>query len=375
MSEGDAPAAPPAATATAGRREQPALRRFMELPRYLRAVEGRAELAAVLGEICAELGFRSLCLVCGRLASRQAADELAAGFAPAAAVLRVAGNDAAEVRGLAARAELAGADAVLAIGGGRAIDVAKAACLEAGKPVISCPTQLAADGLASPVSVIRDDAGAVQSLPGRLPVAVVCDLEMAATAPPETLRAGFGDLVSNVTALGDWRLAAAAGAERVDDFAALLSGAAAGLALGADPAGLAGGRPPPALLRRLLEGLVLSGLAMEIAGSSRPCSGAEHLISHALDRLAPETAPHGEQVAFGALLAARLQGEDWRALRAPLAEAGLSGALSGFGLPRETLVEAVRTAPATRPGRYTVLDQSDLSEGAIGRLLDEVLGA
>ena len=50
---------------------------------------------------------------------------------------------------------------------------------------------------------------------------------------------------------------------------------------------------------------------MEIAGSSRPCSGAEHLISHALDDLRPGTAHHGEQVAFGALVTTRLQGEDW----------------------------------------------------------------
>ena len=64
---------------------------------------------------------------------------------------------------------------------------------------------------------------------------------------------------------------------------------------------------------------------MEIAGSSRPCSGAEHLISHALDALHPGTAQHGEQVAFGALVATRLQGGDWGALREFMLSAGMAG--------------------------------------------------
>ena len=72
---------------------------------------------------------------------------------------------------------------------------------------------------------------------------------------------------------------------------------------------------------------------MEIAGSSRPCSGSEHLISHALDSLHPGTAQHGEQVAFGALLATHLQGGDWRGLRDFMRAAGLQDAAAGFGLP------------------------------------------
>jgi glycerol-1-phosphate dehydrogenase [NAD(P)+] len=347
----------------------------MELPRYLRPVSGGPELAETLDEICHEMGFRVLCTVTGRSASRGAAGWIGTEVpaASAGAILRVVDSTAAEVRRLLERSEFREADAVLAIGGGRAIDVAKAACLEAGKPVISSPTQLATDGIASPVSVIQDDEGAIQSIPGRLPVAVICDLEMVASAPVETLRAGLGDLASNTTAIRDWRLAAAAGREKVDDFAALLAQAAADLALSGDPGALPGGPPEPDQLRRLLEGLVLSGLAMEIAGSSRPCSGAEHLISHSLDRIAPGTAMHGEQVALGTVITAHLQGADWANLRAQLHGAGLADAVEGFGLARETLVAAVQAAPATRPDRYTVLDQADLSEAAVGAVLEEVL--
>jgi glycerol-1-phosphate dehydrogenase [NAD(P)+] len=230
------------------------------------------------------------------------------------------------------------------------------------------PTQLTADGIASPVSVIRAHSGTVESRSARLPSAVAVDLEVLARSPVESTRAGLGDLLANACAVRDWRLAAAAGHETVDDFAALLSEAAADLALAGDLSSLADG----GLLLRLLHGLVLSGLAMEIAGSSRPCSGSEHLISHAIDRLYPGTAAHGEQVAFGALLCTRFQGEDWRALEGLLRDAGMERAASGFDLSKDRIVAAIEAAPETRPGRYTVLDE--INDADVADAVAEVLG-
>jgi len=117
---------------------------------------------------------------------------------------------------------------------------------------------------------------------------------------------------------------------------------------------------------------VLSGLAMEIAGSSRPCSGAEHLISHAIDRLYPGTAQHGEQVAFGSLVTTRLHGRDWRVLRQLMEAAGMSEAVTGFSLSRQEVIAAVLAAPSTRPGRYTVLDEIQLDEQTLGPVVDEL---
>ena len=116
------------------------------------------------------------------------------------------------------------------------------------------------------------------------------------------MRAGLGDLLANRSAVRDWRLAAAAGADsrRRLRRAARRVGQRAGVRhRRVEPRQPDG--PGRALLERLLDGLVLSGLAMEIAGSSRPCSGSEHLVSHAIDRLYPGTAQHGEQVALGSL--------------------------------------------------------------------------
>ena len=172
----------------------------------------------------------------------------------------------------------------------------------------------------------------------------------------------------------DWRRAEAAGREQADDFAALLAEAASDLVTGTDVTSLRDGPLDIEFLNRLLHGLVLSGLAMEIAGSSRPCSGSEHLVSHAIDRLYPGTARHGEQVAFGAVLCSRFQGEDWPVLGQLLSNAGMQSAATGFGLSESQVLAAVRAAPETRPGRYTVLDEIDLSDAALAPMVREVLG-
>jgi glycerol-1-phosphate dehydrogenase [NAD(P)+] len=114
---------------------------------------------------------------------------------------------------------------------------------------------------------------------------------------------------------------------------------------------------------------------MEIAGSSHPCSGSEHLISHALDALRPGTAQHGEQVAFGALVATRLQGGDWGALREYMLSAGMADAASGFGLAEDELVAAVRAAPSMRSDRYTILSHVGASEERITAAIRDVLAA
>jgi glycerol-1-phosphate dehydrogenase [NAD(P)+] len=347
-------------------------RRRIELPRYLRKVHGRPALVGELVEVLDELGFARAQLVSGATATAELAATLAAELG-VSAPLEVRDNGAAAVAELAASEEFRRADVVVAVGGGKTIDVAKSACERAGLPVVVVPTQLTGDGIASPVSVIRGERGEVESIRARLPIGVVADLDLVARSSPERMRAGVGDLVANVCAIRDWRRAADAGHDVVDDFAALLAQAAADLVYGTDVAALGRGRPDRALVERLLDGLVLSGLAMEIAGSSRPCSGSEHLVSHAIDRLRPQTAPHGEQVAFGTVLCSRLQGEDWRPVRSFLVSAGMARAAKGFELGEGEIVAAVQLAPSTRPGRYTVLDEIELGDAALRPLVAEVL--
>ncbi|MBK5230535.1 MAG: iron-containing alcohol dehydrogenase [Thermoleophilia bacterium] len=342
--------------------------RQIDLPRFLRAVEGHDALNSSLREVLDELEVSAPLYVSGTTQSAAVCADLTGVNGNRDSV---ADNTRAEVERIAARLQR-DHDAIVAIGGGRPVDVAKAAALLAGEPVIVIPTQLSTDGIASPIAVIREASGDVVSERAQLPVAVLADLQTIASAPAPFARAGFGDLISNRTALVDWRLAAVSG-EQVDDFAALLASCAHLLIENVDLSELRAGSVTVPLARRLLDGLVLSGMAMEIAGSSRPCSGSEHLISHALDRLEPGTALHGEQVAFGTLVATSLQGGDVELVRGLIAGAGMTAALAGFGIPTARLAEIVKGAPATRPGRYTILDHEPRSARELRAVLDALL--
>jgi glycerol-1-phosphate dehydrogenase [NAD(P)+] len=259
---------------------------------------------------------------------------------------------------------------VVAVGGGRAIDAAKLAAARTGTPFVAVPTALSHDGMASPVASLVGDDGVRRSLASGMPAGVVIDLEVVGGAPEEFVRAGIGDLVSNLTAVADWRLAADAGHEPFDEFAASIALQSALPVLGV------GWPLDPGDLQLVARGLVMSGLAMEVAGSSRPCSGAEHLISHALDQLlGPQAHAHGEQVALGVLVVAQPSGVDPARVRALYDRIGLPTSLAGFGVDRDTVAEAIRTAPSTRPGRITVLDRLDRSDAGIEHLLDQAFGA
>jgi glycerol-1-phosphate dehydrogenase [NAD(P)+] len=261
-------------------------------------------------------------------------------------------------------------DAVVGIGGGRTLDVAKYAASLTALPMVAVATNLAHDGLASPVASLEYD-GRKGSYGVHIPIAVVVDLDYVRRCPPEQLRSGVGDALSNLSALADWELASRERGEPVDGLAAAFarSGAESLLHRG-DDLGSDG------FLTALAEALVLSGLAMAVAGSSRPCSGACHEISHALDALYPGTATHGEQVAVGALFASFLR-DDGRLpqLDAALSRHGVARLPGDLDLTEEQFAAAVAHAPSTRPDRYTVLEHLDLDENDIRERVQSFVAA
>jgi glycerol-1-phosphate dehydrogenase [NAD(P)+] len=277
---------------------------------------------------------------------------------------------------LEAALELAGSlrtgsfDAVVGIGGGRTLDVAKYAASLVGLPMVAVATNLAHDGIASPVASLEYD-GRKGSHGVHIPIAVVVDLDYVRGCPPEQLRSGLGDALSNLNALADWELAGRERDEPVDGLAAALarSGAESLLHRTDDLAS-------DGFLTALAEALVLSGLAMAVAGSSRPCSGACHEISHAIDALFPGQATHGEQVAVGALFASFLR-EDGAAaeLDAALARHGVPRVPRDLGLENEQFAAAVQVAPSTRPDRYTILEHLAMDEDEIRNRVDEFVDA
>ncbi|OLT28913.1 3-dehydroquinate synthase [Nocardiopsis sp. CNR-923] len=259
-------------------------------------------------------------------------------------------------------------EAVAGIGGGKTIDVTKFAATMAGIPMVAVATNLAHDGIASPVSSLEHEGGK-PSIGVTMPIAVVIDVDYVQAAPPQLVRSGIGDVVSNISAIEDWELAGRIGGEPVDGMAVTFARVAAEAVLH---------RPDSiesdAFLAVLAEGLVLSGMAMSVAGSSRPASGACHEILHAITQLYPGTSNHGELAGLGALYASflRVRHLGWsqrrlEEIRSCLIRHRLPVLPSDVGLGDDDFVRAVVHAPGTRPGRFTILEHLSLSEAEIKR--------
>ena len=236
----------------------------------------------------------------------------------------------------------------------------------AGIPMVAVATNLSHDGIASPISSLEHESG--KSSYGVVPpVAVLVDLDRVRSGPPRLVRAGIGDVVNNLSAIADWELAAADRGEPVDGLAVTMARTAAQAVLHQP-----GTVDDDEFLTVLAESLVLSGMAMTVAGSSRPASGGCHEILYAIDQLYPGTGNHGELAGVGALFCTYLRGED-RLLgltSACLARHGLPRTPADLGLSHAEFTKAVLHAPATRPGRYTILERLDLDELAIAERVE-----
>ena len=253
-------------------------------------------------------------------------------------------------------------DAVVGLGGGKIIDVAKYAAARVGMPMVAVATNLSHDGLCSPVATLDNDYGR-GSYGVPTPIAVVIDLDVIREAPARFVRSGIGDAVSNISCVAEWELAHATRGEDIDGLAAAMA-RQAGEAVLRHP----GEVGDDAFLKVLAEGLVLTGISMSIAGDSRPASGACHEINHAFDLLYPKrAASHGEQVGLGACFAMYLRGAHAEALdmASVLRRHRLPVLPDEIGFTTEEFVRAVDYAPQTRPGRFTILEHLNLSTDQI----------
>ena len=252
-------------------------------------------------------------------------------------------------------------DAVVGIGGGKTLDTAKHAAALSGLPMVAVATSLAHDGIASPVSSL-EEGGRKASFGVQMPIAVIVDLDYVRASAAPMRRSGIGDVVSNLGAIADWWLAARERGEPVDGLAVTFARTAATAILHRED-----GIEDDDFLIALAEALVLSGLAMATAGSSRPCSGGDHEILHAIDHLFPGTAQHGELAGVGGLFTSWLRGDEKMArdIDACLTRHSLPRTPADLGLGVEQFAKAVFHAPATRPDRYTILEHLDLSEGEV----------
>ncbi|OLD01233.1 NAD(P)-dependent glycerol-1-phosphate dehydrogenase [archaeon 13_1_20CM_2_54_9] len=338
---------------------------YTQLPREV--IVGKDVISHV-GDVCHRLGFRGNALVVsGPITYPLAGERVAKSIAKAGLrVDHVIVKEASEsiLEEVITKVRQSEANLVLGVGGGKDIDLAKLSSARAAVQFMSIPTAASHDGIASPYASIKGSSKPY-SIRGQAPIAILADIGILAQSPYQLLAAGCGDIVAKYTAVKDWQLAHKLKNEYYGDYAAELALMSAELV----------SKNSRDITQRKLEGvrtvveaLISCGVAMSIAGSSRPCSGAEHLFSHALDIVAGETSLHGERTGVGAILCAYLQGSNWESIRDFLREIGAPSSAKELKVSPSQIVKALTMAHSLRPERYTILGETGVAGPAAERV-------
>lgn len=259
-------------------------------------IDSHMRTQGITGRRCALYGSRSYQATAGR---RPAAEQ--------EIVLPAEGLHADE-RAVGAVLEQmeAGTDIIIAVGGGTVNDIARYTAYKLGLRFVSVPTAASVDGFCSSVAAMTW-YGFKTSLTAKAPELVVADLDVICAAPQELWKSGVGDILAKFTALADWRIAHSLTGEYLcPEIYGLVMGAASSVLE------LAGELPSGDMraFGELTRALLISGIAMQLMGNSRPASGAEHHISHLIE-MHPAGLPvcfdalHGEKTGVGSVLTAR----------------------------------------------------------------------
>jgi len=332
----------------------------MQLPREIIVGNGSLNL---VGDVCENLGFSKSALIITGPKTKQIAGQKVADLLLDEGLevnLHVISSNASMLSDVKRCEKIIGKlkpQVVFGVGGGTKIDIAKLSSARRGVPFISIPTSASHDGMASPFASIKG-LNRPYSVKAQSPMAVIADTDIIIKVPYRFIASGCGDVISKFTSTRDWKLAHEKRKEYYAQYTASLALMSAQHIVEnvhlIKPGSEAG-------LRVLLEALVSCGVAMCIGGTSKPCSGSEHLFSHALDLIAPKPALHGEQCGLGTIMMASLHGMNWQIIRETLRRVKAPVTAEEAGIAKEHVVKALVKAPDIRPERYTILSEKRLN--------------
>jgi glycerol-1-phosphate dehydrogenase [NAD(P)+] len=261
------------------------------------------------------------------------------------------------------------AKAVISIGGGKVIDAGKYAAFLRNLPFISVPTSSSSDGFSSASASLLVQ-GKRTSVPARLAYGIIVDTQVIRTAPEKFIYSGIGDMISKITALYDWIFEEKAGCGEVNDFAVMIAKKAVNSFVRTPYESI----KDELFLKELLDSLAMSGIANEIAGSSAPTSGSEHLISHALDKILEVPQLHGIQVGIATYIMAKVQDHRYIRVSTVLKDTGFWDYVATLHMKKADFLKAIDMAPTIKPHRHTYLHEEEYREAAKKLVLeDEVL--
>jgi glycerol-1-phosphate dehydrogenase [NAD(P)+] len=337
----------------------------MQLPREVIVGNGAVER---VGEVTRRLGFNQSALVIAGSKTNDIAGkrvrELLEQRGMVVETLLVEAATVKDVDCVQESIEAFKPQVVFGVGGGTKIDIAKCSSAQSEVPFISVPTTASHDGIASPLSSVKGSEKPY-SVMAQAPLAIIADTKIIMRAPWRFAISGYADVVAKFTAVKDWKLAHV---ERNEYF----GGYAASLALMSAKHVMSNAQlikeKSEEGLRVLMEALISCGVSMSIAGSSRPCSGSEHLFSHALEIIRPNCTMHGERCGVGTVMMAYLHGSNWKRIREVLRKLGAPTSAEELGVKRDDVLNALELATSLRPERFTILNKLSINRDAYEHL-------
>lgn len=259
-------------------------------------------------------------------------------------------------------------DCIVGLGGGKTLDVSKYAAFISKRPYLSIPTTAANDGMVSPIAVLKKKDDKPKSLGSAMPSMVLIDSEIIANGPLQNIKAGIGDTISNYMALLDWDFAVSRNKDELNGYAYLMSRSSLDALMKTQYNSIC-----PEFIEVLVNSLVLSGIAMDFAGSSRPVSGSEHLFSHALDYYNGTKNLHGLQVALGTVAVLKLINHSQNEVIDYLKKFKIEVNPKIMGIEEKTFIHCMQIATTMRTNRYTYLHEINLSDDRLRHVYRELV--
>lgn len=250
---------------------------------------------------------------------------------------------------------------IVAIGGGKSLDFSKYLAFMNQLPLIVVPTIISNDGFCSPFSSLVIN-GQRRTVKTTIPYGIIVDTEIISQSPPTFIYSGIGDLFCKSTALFDWRLAFRQTGEPINDFAKVITQTAIDNFYYYENKDIQNLE----YLRIVTSALLMTGLAMLVAKSSRPASGSEHLISHAYDKISKKPSLHGLQVGTASYAVSFLQEETLDHVKKMMIDSHFFEFMKRNPLNKTEFIEAVKIASNMKENFYTILSE----KGNIAKLID-----
>ena len=232
--------------------------------------------------------------------------------------------------------------------------------------IITLPTSSSSDGFSSASASLLVH-GKRTSVPAKLAHGIIVDTQVIRTAPEKFIYSGIGDMVSKITALYDWIFEEAHGAGVVNDFAVMVAKKAVNSFVRTPYESI----KDELFLKELVDSLAMSGIANEIAGSSAPTSGSEHLISHALDKILEHPQLHGIQVGIATYIMSVVQNHRYVRVCTVLKRTGFFDYAATLGMRKQDFLDAIDMAPSMKPFRHTYLHEKEYRDAAKKLVLED----